>query len=538
MGILGYFSFSKWSITLNLPNSSSSCGKGQHSLQSVSISKAQADIEKAAFVGQNALIKITNQIRKSLDFSVICETATEEMLHHLKADRVAIYQFNPDWSGRFTYETAGSEWISLVEAQQSNDLIAKNVSNCSVQSLDTYKTTDTHLQSTYGGSFVQGEIFRVCEDTHNAGFSRCYVDVLDSYQARAYAVIAIYLDSQLWGLLAAYQNSGPRQWQKNEVQTLVQVAEQLGIALKQAEYVVTIQKKTTELNQAIQQLKQSQAQLVQNEKMASLGQLVAGIAHEINNPINFIHANLPYVETYVSDLLTLVHSEPEDKTVTKSDVALDHDSEVELEFILEDLPKMIASMRSGSSRIREIVLSLRNFSRLDESGLKRIDLHEGIESTLVILNHQLVASSKHSKIEVIKDYGDISAVECDPAQINQVFLAVLTNALESIKKAYRAGKMDGGSCTQQPQLQISTRMNGQKQVEIRVQDNGLGIEGCNQTKIFDHFFTTKSIGEGTGLGLAIARQVIEGNHGGRLALDTNQTQGAAFIIQLPISCKG
>lgn len=498
--------------------------------------KAQENTEKKAFSIQNALIKITNQIRRSLDFSVICETATTEMRHLLKADRVAIYQFNPDWSGHFTFEAVGSEWISLVEAQKNNDLIAKNVSDCSVRLLDTHKTTDTHFQLTYGGSFVKGEIFRVCEDIHNASFSDCYIDVLKSYQARSYVIIAIYLDNQLWGLLAAYQNSGPRQWQENEIQLLVQVAEQLGIALKQAEYVRTIQKQATELNETLRQLKQSQAQLVQGEKMASLGQLVAGIAHEINNPINFIHANLPYIETYVSDLLTLIHSEPKNKTVSKSDALLVHDREIDLEFILEDLPKIITSMSLGSARIREIVLSLRNFSRLDESGLKRIDLHEGIESTLVILNYQLAASSEHPKIDIIKDYGNISAVECDPAQINQVFLAILTNAIESIKEAYRTEKMGADGFTQLPQIWISTQMNQQNQAVIRIRDNGLGVEESHQTKIFDHFFTTKPAGKGTGLGLAIARQIVENNHEGTLTLDTSQAQGAAFIIQLPIGC--
>jgi len=136
-------------------------------------------------VGQNALINITNKVRRSLDFSVICETVTQEMLSLLEADRVGIYQFNPDWSGRFVFESAGSEWISLIEAQHSNDLIAKNVSLCSVRSLNTDTTADTHLQVTYGGAFVQGEIFRVCEDIEDAGFSDCYKDVLKSYQARS-----------------------------------------------------------------------------------------------------------------------------------------------------------------------------------------------------------------------------------------------------------------------------------------------------------------------------------------------------------------
>lgn len=504
----------------------------ENASQSAAGLEIKAKIEKKAIETQKALIRITNQIRQSLDFSVICETATQEIRHLLNADRVAIYQFNPDWSGRFVFEAAGAEWLPLVEAQTQNELISKNVSDCSVRLLDTDKTADTHLQLTYGGAFVQGEIFRVCEDIHNAGFSDCYIEVLESYQARSYAIIAIYLDNKLWGLLAAYQNDGPRWWQENEVQLLVHVAEQLGIALKQAEYVQTVQQKSQQLNQALQQLKQSQAQLVHGEKMSSLGQLVAGIAHEINNPINFIHANLPYVEDYVSDLLALATKQKGTQTATEKH-SLSDDSEIDFDFILKDLPKTINSMRSGSARIREIVLSLRNFSRLDESGLKRIDLHEGIESTLVILSHQLAASSKHSKIEIIKDYGQLSAVQCEPAQINQVILAVLTNAIDSLKATYRLNPPNGKHS--KPKIWITTRMTDQHQAVIRVQDNGSGIAKENQSKLFDHFFTTKPVGQGTGLGLAISRQIVEDNHNGKLMIDTHCEQGAAFVIQLPLA---
>lgn len=499
--------------------------------QSSTTAQTRADL----IATQNALIKITNQIRGSLDFSVICETVNQEMLDLLGADRVAIYRFNPDWSGYFMAEALRPGWLPLVEAQKHNDLIAKNVSDCSVRLLDTHQVADTHLQATYGGAFVQGKIFRVCEDVQNAGFSDCYVEVLKSYQARSYAIIAIYLNNQLWGLLAAYQNSGPRQWQGHEVQSLVQVAEQLGIALKQAEYVKTIQNQTTALNETLQQLQQSQAQLVQGEKMASLGQLVAGIAYEINNPINFIDANLYYAESYVNSLLGLLPSSPPATRATESDAISKATQEVDLDFIREDLPKVLASMRLGSARIHEIVLSLRNFSRLDESGIKRIDLHEGIESTLVILNHRLVASGKHPQIEVNKDYTALPPVECDPAQINQVVLAVLTNAIDSLKTTYRAQKSDSEAGSRLPQIQISTQINDQNQAVIRIQDNGLGIEKGQQSKVFDYFFTTKPVGQGTGLGLAIARQIVEDNHGGKLSLDQNLEQGAAFIIQLPIS---
>ncbi|MBE9064680.1 GAF domain-containing protein [cf. Phormidesmis sp. LEGE 11477] len=497
---------------------------------SAAIYKAQAATNKKTIAAQSTFIKITNQIRRSLDFSVICQTVTTEMRHILNADRVAIYQFNSDWSGRFTFETAGPEWVSLVEAQQDNDLISKNVSNCSVSLLNAYATADTHLQATYGGAFVQGEVFRICEDIYAADFSDCYIEVLESYQARSYAIIAIYLDKQLWGLLAAYQNSEPRQWKNEEVQLLVQVAEQLGIALKQAEYVRTIHQQTTELNETIHQLKQSQAQLVHSEKMASLGQLVAGIAHEINNPTNFIHANLSHIENYVSSILALVQATP---NISNSGIVPSPENEID--FIIEDLPKIVTSMRVGSTRIRNIVNSLRNFSRLDESGTKRVDIHKGIESTLVVLSYQLSASNEHPRIEVIKDYGDIPSIECDPAQINQVILTILTNAIYSMKIACQAGKMGTHSSCELPQLQISTRTNDLNQAVIRIQDNGVGIEEKHQSKVFDYFFTTKPVGDGSGLGLAIARQIVEDNHQGTLRLDEDIAQGAAFVITLPIS---
>jgi len=490
------------------------------------------DAEQAVTT-QSAIVKISNQIRRSLDFSVICETATAEMRSLLEVDRVSIYRFNSDWSGCFIAESADSKWVSLVEAQHNNDLISKNVSECSAKLLNNYATADTHLQATDGGSFVKGEVFRVCEDIYNAGFSDCYIEVLQSYEARAYVIIAIYLDNQLWGLLAAYQNTGPRQWKDTEVQLLIQVAEQLGIALKQSEYVETIQQQTRKLENALQALKQSQAQLVHGEKMASLGQLVAGIAHEINNPINFIHANLPHVESYVDSVLTLIPNTP-NQTALASEAQAASEDDVDLGFILEDLPKLIGSMHAGSARIREIILSLRNFSRLDESGVKQINLHSGIESTLVVLNHQFAASSKHPKIEIVKDYGDLPPVECDPAQINQAILAILTNAIYSVKSSYQEKSGDLRD-RHTPQIRISTATSSPGQVVIRIQDNGVGVEEKHQSKVFDHFFTTKPVGQGVGLGLAIARQIIEESHQGTISLDTSVKQGAAFVIHIPVS---
>ena len=509
-------------------------GELEKQLQVAAALRAHAASREKALAYQKAIVDITNRIRRSLDFSNICETAVQAMHHLLKADRVAIYRFNDDWSGSFVFESASPPWMSLIEAQKHNDLISKNVSDCSAKLLDTSKA-DTHLQLTYGGAFVQGEIFRVCTDVQTAGFSDCYKEVLASYQARAYAVIAIYLDSQLWGLLAAYQNSGPRQWQEDEVQLLVQVAEQVGIALKQAEYVRTIQAQSTELRQTLEKLQRSQAQLVQSEKMASLGQLVAGIAHEINNPVNFIFANLSHIKDYVTDLLTLASLIPQSGSAADSAALQKQAKEIDVDFILQDLPKTLSSMQTGTNRIRRIVQSLHNFSRLNESGTKLTDLHEGLESTLLVLSHQLAAGDGHPQIAVIRSYGDLPPVECDPAQINQVLLSLLTNAIYALNEACRTGMLgaeDQDHCPS-PRLWITTQMNEQH-AEIRIRDNGIGIEGSDQSKLFDYFFTTKPVGEGTGLGLSIARQIVEDNHSGTLSLAA-QAQGAEFIIRLPVT---
>ena len=209
------------------------------------------------------------------------------------------------------------------------------------------------------------------------------------------------------------------------------------------------------------------------------------------------------------------------------------DAEVDLDFILEDLPKIIASMHSGSARIREIVGSLRNFSRVDESGIKRTDIHSGIDSTLVVLGHQLAASSKHPKIEIVKDYGDIPQVECDPAQINQVMLAILANAIYSVKAACQKDETSTFHSEQLPQIRISTTTDQANQVVIRIQDNGMGIEEEHRSKVFDHFFTTKPVGAGTGLGLATAYQTIKQHHG-TIQLHSDGKTGTEFTIELPV----
>ncbi|MEM1279250.1 MAG: GAF domain-containing protein, partial [Cyanobacteria bacterium P01_H01_bin.152] len=389
--------------------------------------QAEAEAQQQLVIRRKSLLRIVSKVRQSLDFGEICQTATNEVRRILAADRVAIYRFNADWSGDFLYESADAQWTSLVESQYRNPLISKNVSECSAKLLGKVYTADTHLQKTEGGEFSHGEVFRICPDIYEAGFSDCYIEVLESYQARSYAIVAIYIKQKLWGLLAAYQNSKPRDWQEADVQLLIHIAEQLGIALKQAEYVQTIEQQSDELRKTLAELKRSQTQLIQNEKMASLGQLVAGVAHEINNPVNFIHGNLSHLGEYADDLLELVRfCEQCDVNDAASLEALKHKiAAMDLNFILTDLPKIIESMKLGTERIQKIVLSLRNFSRLDEAEIKTVDVHEGIESTLLILGRRTQARGQYPGVEIIRDYGNIPSIECYPAQLNQVFMNLL-----------------------------------------------------------------------------------------------------------------
>ncbi|MEP0869989.1 ATP-binding protein [Trichocoleus desertorum AS-A10] len=278
-----------------------------------------------------------------------------------------------------------------------------------------------------------------------------------------------------------------------------------------------------ELHQALQELRQTQAQLIQTEKMSSLGQMVAGFAHEINNPITFVAANLNYANTYMTQLISLVQlyqqQYPHPPAVLEAQIA-----DLDVGFVVDDLPKVLASMQAGTDRIRQLVLSLRNFSRLDEAEMKPVDIHEGIDNTLLILNHRLAP-----EISIVKQYSELPLVECYPAQLNQVFMHLLNNAIDALL----SNALLSPSNQARKQITIETEVLKFNQIKICIADNGPGISSEFSSKLFDPFFTTKPVGQGTGLGLAICYQIIEKHHG-KIEVASEIGQGAKFMITLPI----
>ena len=295
-----------------------------------------------------------------------------------------------------------------------------------------------------------------------------------------------------------------------------------------------IQQQVEQLEQTVGRLKQMQVQLVQSEKMSSLGHLVGGIAHEINNPVNFIHGNISHAKTYFQDLLHLVALYQQHYPTPPAAIQAELRA-IELEFLAADVFKVLQSMQTGTVRVQTIVQSLRTFSRLDESGLKQIDIHEGLDSTLLILQSRLRNQRQRSDIEVVTSYCQSAKVECYARELNQVFLNVLSNSIEAIELRLQAEPQPSTDPpADPPTLRIRTEQPNPDWITVTIADNGIGMDEQVQAKLFDPFFTTKPIGKGTGLGLSISYQIVVGQHGGRLHYQSTPNQGTTCTIELPI----
>jgi two-component system, NtrC family, sensor kinase len=323
-----------------------------------------------------------------------------------------------------------------------------------------------------------------------------------------------------------------------EQEVLARVSNQL----MQRQLFQQTQSYAQQLEQTVTELKKTQAQLIQKEKMASLGQLAAGIAHEINNPVNFIYGNIAMAGDYARDLLRLVklyrhyYPHPVAEIVGELD-------KIQPDFIADDYPKLLHSMKDGASRISEIVLSFRNFSRLGEEKYKPVDIHEGIDNTLVILQHRFKGANNAGDIEIVKHYSQLPKVTCYASQLNQVFMNLLTNAIDAVETQPSPRKITiSTSVSSESELALHNPdskfvTQNYESVVILIADNGCGMSEEVRHQIFDPFFTTKPVGRGTGLGLAISHDIVVEKHGGQISCISDPDRGTEFILQIPISVK-
>jgi PAS domain S-box-containing protein len=382
-------------------------------------------------------------------------------------------------------------------------------------------------------------VSNVHSDRRTSEFSETYTTPLG---------ITSMLDARIWsrgeviGVVCCEHLGVQRQWTLEEESFISSISDFVRLviesrdrkiaeeALRQSE--MQLRQQTQQLEEALKELQHTQVQMLQNEKMSSLGQLVAGVAHEINNPVNFIYGNIPPAHDYIHNLLNLIqlYQEyyPDPIPVIQSKIVA-----IDLEFLMEDLPKLLSSIKIGAERIQQIVVSLRNFSRLDEAEYKAVDIHEGIDSTLLILDNRLKARPDRPAIQIIKEYDNLPLIECYAGQLNQVFMNILTNAIDALEERHQQQSQQKTKPSPGVIL-IRTKIINKNQITIKIADNGLGIPEKIKQRIFDPFFTTKPIGKGTGMGMSISYQIVTKNHHGTIECISSPHQGTAFVIVIPL----
>jgi signal transduction histidine kinase len=535
---------------------------------------------------------IIDRVRRSQDIDTIFKNTTEEMRRVLQSDRLVIYQFNPDWSGQVVAESVGAGWISLLIEQNNDQVLVRDLiqkDRCLVRDWSKGEEKDicepdSFLQKNQGGKYSSGQKYSAVNDIYARNFPACYIQSLEKYQAQAYLIVSIFQGEKLWGLLGAYQNASTRLWQEGEIDLMILVANQLAVAIQQAEYVTKLKQQSEQektqsenLKRALKELKQAQKQLIQQEKLAALGQLVAGIAHEINTPLGAIQASagdntkalmvvvdeLPLLSEYLSEtekqlffrlinqamtskpLYSSSEKRPLKRQITTqltehqidnvrpvADLLIDIGIYEEIDSYLSllkhpqvdwilDLAYNLASLMGNNRTVitsvekaAKVVFALKSYARFDENESKQLrEITEGLETVLEIYHNQL-----KQNIEVFRNYQDLPPVWCYADELIQVWTNLIHNSLQAMK--------DGGT------LIIATSAENQG-IKVEISDSGGGIAAEIKERIFEPFFTTKPTGEGSGLGLHISQKIIA-KHQGVIAVDS-QPGHTKFSVWLPLN---
>jgi signal transduction histidine kinase len=490
----------------------------------IMVKRQQAQLElkqseeslRAAYLKDRLKSDVSRQIRDTLDLSQILATSVDKIRDLLQLDRCTFSWYQPN------LETASWDVIQEAKAETIDSV------------LGLYPLTSL---GALGEKLLSLETIQV--DDVECLSDPVMKDLLKSLGFMSILMLPIQTRSQKLGVLTCGHCRQARPWSEDDVELVTGVVEQLAIALNQGELyqesrvnASIAQAQAEQIQGTLEKLQATQTQLIQTEKMSSLGQMVAGIAHEINNPVSFIFGNLTYADEYTEQLLELLELYQEHYPDPDPDIQ-DYADEIDLDYLKQDLPKLLASMKVGANRIRDIVLSLRIFSRLDEAEMKSVNLHEGLDSALLLLQNRLNnPEGDRPPINLVKNYGTIPEVECYASQVNQVFMNIINNAIDALQANFQrfANSDEAPSMT----MSISTKQINPDWVSVTIADNGVGMSNQVKQRIFDPFFTTKPVGQGTGLGLSIAYDIIVQKHGGSIDCISEPGKGTEFIIKLPV----